>query len=235
MLLLFLLLLRCVGGFVVPAPRAASVSKKASVTEVFDAVEDLVISGGPLAAYAAVVLCDSLPLVPTQPLTIAAGAAFGLGPGLAIVMAGQTTAAAICFTIGRSVIGPDKVEGIFGPKFVSVASQFAATEDWETTFKSVLLLRQSPVIPFSVGNYILGAATNAPIPALMAGTIVGCLPLNALYTATGAAVKEGAKAFLDNLGLDLLEVEEILGLVGAGATVAIVYFAAQALRQEADE
>lgn len=207
--------------------------REVSLTETFDAVENLVQTGGPAAAYVAVAVCDSIPLVPTQPLTIAAGAAFGLGPGLAIVVSGQTSAAAFCFVVGRTVLGPKKVEALFGGRFSSVASQFASgdgKDSFSTAMRTVILLRQSPVIPFSVGNYVLGA-TDAPIPALMLGTVIGCLPLNMFYTATGAIVRGGAKAFLDSVGLNLEDVESILGVVGVAATAGIVYFLAKAIRQ----
>ena len=193
-------------------------------------MEATVQSGGPLAAYAIVVLGDSVPLLPTQPITLATGAAFGLGPGLAIVVCGQTTAAALCFSIGRSFLGPERLESLFGKKVTSIASEFTKTRGADTddsfkkTFQSVLLFRQSPVIPFSVTNYVLGAATDAPLPAFVLGTALGCFPLNALYVATGAVVRGGAKAFLDKIGLDLLQAEEIAGSLGLVATLAIAYF-----------
>lgn len=148
-------------------------SQAASLTEAFDTVEGLVQKGGPGAAFLAVAICDAIPLVPTQPLTIATGAAFGLGPGLALVVSGQATAATVCFLVGRLILGPEKVKQLFGPKFASVASQFTSSGDdrYATTFRTVILLRQSPVVPFSVGNYVLGAATDAPIPALVAGAL----------------------------------------------------------------
>ncbi|KAJ8613382.1 hypothetical protein CTAYLR_002312 [Chrysophaeum taylorii] len=210
------------------------VHRRLSLNEAFDAVEELVLRGGPGAAYLAVCFFDSVPLLPTQPITIATGAAFGLGPGLAIVVSGQATAATLCFAAGRTILGPDRVREIFGAKITSIASQFATgsgEDSFATTFKSVVLLRQSPVVPFSVGNYVLGAATDAPIPALLAGTVVGCLPLNALYTTTGAVVRGGAKAFVDNVGIDLGRAEEFLGVVGVAATVGVIYLFVKAFRQ----
>lgn len=58
--------------------------------------------------------------------------------------------------------------------------------------------------------------------------------MNALYTATGAIVQGGAKAFLDNSGLDLAQVEQVLGFVGLAATIGIVYLFVQAIRQMDD-
>ena len=202
------------------------------MTEVFDSVETAVQSGGPLAAYGLVAVCDSIPLLPTQPVTIATGAAFGLGPGLAIVVGGQTTASLFCFLVGRTLLGPEKIQDLFGTTVTDVAAEFTQGDDaFGTTFRSVVVLRQSPVIPFSVVNYVLGAATPAPIPALVLGTMVGCVPLNLLYTASGAVVRGGVKQFLDAIGLDLVQAEELFGFFGAAATVAIAAALFQAFNQ----
>ena len=61
----------------------------------------------------------------------------------------------------------------------------------------MLVLRQSPFIPWSVGNYMLGAVTEAPIAALALGTFIGSLPLTSMLAFAGAKGNSIIKSIVD--------------------------------------
>jgi uncharacterized membrane protein YdjX (TVP38/TMEM64 family) len=56
---------------------------------------------------------------------------------------------------------------------------------------AVLLLRQSPLVPFSICNYTVGCLTRLPLLPFFLGTVVGCVPANVLWVSMGAAARAG--------------------------------------------
>jgi len=68
------------------------------------------------------------------------------------------------------------------------------SQDWKLVFGTIVLLRQSPVLPFSLGNYFIGATTQASVITCVLATVVGCLPLNFVWVIAGAG---GSTAFLE--------------------------------------
>eukprot|EP00546_Thalassionema_frauenfeldii_P020480 CAMPEP_0178902992 /NCGR_PEP_ID=MMETSP0786-20121207/4913_1 /TAXON_ID=186022 /ORGANISM="Thalassionema frauenfeldii, Strain CCMP 1798" /LENGTH=317 /DNA_ID=CAMNT_0020574321 /DNA_START=159 /DNA_END=1112 /DNA_ORIENTATION=+ len=181
-----------------------------------ESATSLIQQGGlPLMALA-VALSDSIPLIPTQPISIAAGAVFGFSGGLSAVVVGQALATAFAFGIGRYVIkktkdnandnntgddddddwilNNDEISNNNTPeensKLEKVLKELISplnSGNWWTVFTTIVVARQSPVLPFSVGNYFVGAGTNAPLLPAWLGTIVGCLPLNSIWVLTGSS------------------------------------------------
>lgn len=191
--------------------------------------------GAPLVGLAIVTVDHCIPFIPGAATAVAAGALYGFRTGLAVVLLGQTLAAAVALLVGRTLIGSDRAGDLLGEKInAAVQSAFDGTE---SSFQKVLVMRLSPVVPFSFSNYALGAVTDAPLLPLVAGTFVGLLPLDALYVATGSLLSMGDEIgpLLDSWGLNLGELEAGLGAVGAVATVAVVYGAYLALRDPPHE
>lgn len=88
-------------------------------------------------------------------------------------------------------------------------------------FRAIFVARQSPVLPFSVGNYLVGAATSAPIVPALLGTLLGCVPLNCVWVGIGA----GRMTTLNELEGDNGSISQYMGIlegVGAIATLLIV-------------
>jgi len=204
-------------------------------TGVFDTMRDtisiLAKEGGPPIMALAVAITDSVPLVPTQPVSVLAGLIFGLKFGLPAVVAGQTLATAFAFFFGRYVLrGSDwnvfeQAEGSDKGKLAKVLDELTAglnSGDPKTVFLTILLARQTPVLPFSLGNYFVGTATNAPLLPVLAGTIVGCLPLNLVFVGAGA----GGMAAVDMVKENGL-LAEGLETVGVVATLALATFVAK--------
>ncbi len=117
--------------------------------------------------------------IPGSVLTLAAGAIFGLGPGVVYVMVGATAGASLAFLLARSVAREAIAQRLAGnPRFAAIDRAVG-----REGLKIVLLLRLSPVFPFNLLNYGLGL-TNVRFRDYVAASI-GMLPGSLLYTYSG--------------------------------------------------
>ena len=202
-------------------------------TGAFDSIRDILLTdakeGGPPIMALAVALADTLPLVPTQPISLVAGALFGIKFGLPAVIIGQAVATLFALLFGRYVLADsdwnvfDQAgEGEDKSKLAKVLEGLTSglnSDDPKKVFLTIFLARQTPVLPFSMGNYFIGAATKAPILPALAGTLVGCLPLNCVWVGAGA----GGMAAVDMVKQNGLLAEE-LEAVAAVVTLGLVAF-----------
>lgn len=119
--------------------------------------------------------------VPGSLLTLSAGAIFGVVKGVALVSLGSTLAAATSFLLGRFALrGWIEKKLSHKPAFKAI-DEAVAREGW----KMVLLLRLSPVFPFTLLNYGLGLTKIGFWPAVLASWI-GMLPGTILYVYLGS-------------------------------------------------
>ncbi len=145
-------------------------------------IQSLGAPGGVL--FGVVYVAAALLFVPGALLTLAAGYLFGLGWGVVIVSLASTAAAALAFLIARYVARA-RVQKVArrNAKFGAL-DRAIGKNDW----KVVLLLRLSPLIPFSLSNYLYGL-TSARFVPYVAASWVGMLPGTVLYVSLGAAGK----------------------------------------------
>ena len=147
-----------------------------------DKVVELTDSMGTLGiAYFGIAYCIAEILaIPAIPLTASAGYLFGPVKGTAIVLFSASIAAAISFTIGRTLLR-DYVEGVLVdyPKFAKLDRAIG-----REGFKLMLLLRLSPIFPFALSNYLYGA-TSINFTSFFGGTVLGFAPGTIAYVYTG--------------------------------------------------
>jgi uncharacterized membrane protein YdjX (TVP38/TMEM64 family) len=145
------------------------------------------LGGLGLVAYGVAYLLAALAFVPGSALTLGAGALFGLVRGLAVVSLASTAAAALAFLIGRHV-ARHRVEslGRSYPGF-RVVDRAIAEGGW----KVVALLRLSPAMPFSAGNYLFGL-TGVGFWSYVLASWVAMLPGTFLYVYLGDAGRAAA-------------------------------------------
>lgn len=131
------------------------------------------------------VLMQVVPLFSALVLIIVAGALFGPVWGTLLVSVSLSIAATICALIGRIV---SERTG-FG---LADLSEQAATVDAaiaagpaRTSLLLVLLLRLSPVMPFTFSNYLFGL-TSTRLWVVFLGTLLGTLPSQTVYVSAGA-------------------------------------------------
>jgi uncharacterized membrane protein YdjX (TVP38/TMEM64 family) len=139
--------------------------------------------------YGVVYTLAAIAFVPGSLLTIGAGLVFGLLWGTVIVSIASTAAAALAFLIARYV-ARSRVEALAkrNPKFRAI-DQAIREKGWRV----VALLRLSPLVPFSVSNYLYGLTPVAFGPYVLASWIA-MLPATVLYVWIGAAGKAAADA-----------------------------------------
>lgn len=143
---------------------------------------------GPVLFGAAYVLAAVL-FVPGSALTLAAGALFGLWWGTVTVSLASTTAAGVAFLIGR-YLARDSVRrwADQSPKFTAIDAAIG-----ERGWKIIALLRLSPAVPFSLGNYLYGLTAIRFWPYVITSWLA-MLPGTIMYIYLGYAGRAGIAA-----------------------------------------
>ncbi|MFT7623342.1 MAG: putative membrane protein YdjX (TVP38/TMEM64 family) [Myxococcota bacterium] len=128
--------------------------------------------------------------VPGSVLTMLAGATWGLGVGTLIVAPGCALASVLSAALGRTLLRDVAVQTAARFPILDALDRVIGQD----AFRVVTLLRLSPIMPFAVSNYGLGT-TSAPLWAIGAGTLIGIVPVTALWvyfgTLAGEAVTSG--------------------------------------------
>jgi uncharacterized membrane protein YdjX (TVP38/TMEM64 family) len=137
-------------------------------------------TGGVL--YGVFYVIAALLFVPGLPLTLGAGYLFGFLWGTILVSAASTAASGLAFLIARYLARPS-IEKLArkNPKFDAIDRAIA-----KSGWKVVVLLRLSPLVPFSLSNYLYGLTAVRLGPYLLASWIA-MLPATFLYVSLGAA------------------------------------------------
>ncbi|MFJ9692328.1 TVP38/TMEM64 family protein [Kitasatospora sp. NPDC101183] len=150
----------------------------------------------------------TLAFVPRPALNAAAGLLLGIQEGVALAVAGTTLGAVAAFGLGRR-LGREALRPYLRGKVLGALDRRFT----EQGFRSVLVLRLLPGMPFQAGNY--GAAFSGVrfLPFLTA-TAIGVIPTTAVYVAAAASASHpGSPAFLVSAGgVALLVLGTLVGL-----------------------
>lgn len=142
---------------------------------------------GPLGAlyFGAFYVVAEILAVPATPLTLSAGTLFGWAQGTGIVLTAGTLAACIGFFIGKTVLR-SYVEGVVAenPQFAKLDAAIG-----KDGFKLLVLVRLSPIFPFSLTNYVYGAS-SIDFATFFWGTLLGFTPSSIAYVYTGMVGQE---------------------------------------------
>ncbi len=180
---------------------------------------------GPLA-FGVAYVGSVVAMVPASPLTLAAGAIFGVGTGFLVVVIASNVGATLAFLIARS--------GGRGPvsRWLARRPRLAALDSAVDRggWKVVALLRLSPVVPFNVLNYALGL-TSVRFGPSVAATAVAMLPGTLLYVSLGDAGLAGLEAASG--GRSRTAGEWALLGVGVAATAAVTAWLGRLARRSA--
>lgn len=186
------------------------------------------VSGiGPLGVlvFAGFYAVAAVLFVPGSVLTIGAGFVFGLLWGTVAVSIGSTLAAAAAFLIARYV-AREKVSqwAKTNPKFNAI-DQAIGKQGW----KIVALLRLSPLVPFSLSNYLYGLTAVRFWPYVMASW-AAMLPGTVLYVYLGVVGKAGIEAAAGR-GEARSPLETVFLIVGLIATGVATWFVSRIARK----
>jgi uncharacterized membrane protein YdjX (TVP38/TMEM64 family) len=132
--------------------------------------------------FGLVYVVGALLFVPGSVLTLGAGLVFGLAWGVVVASASATATAAAAFLITR-YLARDRVA-----RLARRHEKFAAIDEAvrEKGWKVVALLRLSPLVPFSLSNYLFGLTAIDFWPYVLASW-AAMLPGTILYVYLGAA------------------------------------------------
>lgn len=139
--------------------------------------------------FVAVYILGAIIMAPEAVLTVIAGFAYGFW-GLPVVLMAATIGAAVAFLIARYLARERVRRFIAGRRRLAAIDRAIGADGW----KIVGLLRLSPLVPFNLQNYVFGV-TAIPFRHFVAATLIGIVPVTAMYIYVGAlgnAVSDGA-------------------------------------------
>ena len=172
---------------------------------------------GPLGwiLYALVYAVCCVLFVPASVLTLGAGAIYGLGVGVAIVLAGATLGATLSFLLAKSVLRKRIEKMTAGnPKFAALDRAIA-----KEGAKIVFLVRLSPVFPFTYINYAFGLTGVRTGPYVLA-SFLGMIPGTFAYVYLGAAARAAVSGEMD-------ATKKGIQIAGAVIALAVALFVAR--------
>jgi uncharacterized membrane protein YdjX (TVP38/TMEM64 family) len=136
-------------------------------------------------AFALVYVAAGLLMLPAGPITVAAGHAFG--PVVGVLVAAPATCVASCipFLLGRTLL-----HGFAARRLARVTEWPVFAEAIRRSgFQVVALLRATPLVPFPVLNYLVGA-TPVRLRDFAAGSFAGMLPGTIAYAWLGSLLPD---------------------------------------------
>jgi uncharacterized membrane protein YdjX (TVP38/TMEM64 family) len=140
-------------------------------------------------AFALVYVVAGLLMLPAGPITVGAGHAFG--PLVGVLVAAPATCLASCipFLLGRTLL-----RGLVDYRLARVTEwPIIAEAIRRSGFQVVALLRATPLVPFPVLNYFVGA-TPLRLLDFAAGSFVGMLPGTIIWAWLGSLLPDSRQA-----------------------------------------
>lgn len=183
--------------------------------------------GTGVAIFVAAYIVSTVALLPGSILTLAAGFAYGPVWGLVIASPASVAGATTAFLLGRTFLRDWAQRKIGESARVRALDAAVARQG----FTLVLLLRLSPLFPFSVLNYAL-SLSRVSLRTYVLASFIGMLPATALYVYLGSLAPAAAElASASQTGGTTR-----LALYGAGliATIAVVVVGTRAAKRALD-
>ena len=181
---------------------------------------------GPLGwiSFVGLYIVATLLLLPGLPLTLAAGSIFGIVRGSLAVWLAATVTAALGFLIARHLARARVLEWAQSrPRFLALDRALA-----EGGWKVIALLRLSPLVPFSLSNYLYGITPVRMLPYMLASALA-MLPGVLVYTYVGFVAGAGLE------GHRRTTAEWTLLVVGLLATAAVSVLMTRLARRKLEE
>jgi len=128
------------------------------------------------------------------PLNMMAGALFGVAKGTAVFTVGATLGTVVSYGIGKTLLRGWAKRQLESSESLKAIDEAVRVDG----LKIIVLARLSPLAPFALLSYVLGA-TGVSLGEYAAGTFLGLLPGVALYCWIGISAKDAATADGDDL------------------------------------
>jgi uncharacterized membrane protein YdjX (TVP38/TMEM64 family) len=127
--------------------------------------------------------------IPAWPMTVGAGAAYGLLAGTILTSVSSVAGAAVAFLVARYLLRARVARWVAGSTQFAAIDRAVGREGW----KIVALTRSSPLFPFNLQNYAYGLTAVGFWPYFFASWLA-MLPGTLLYVYIGAAGADVAEA-----------------------------------------
>lgn len=174
--------------------------------------------------FAALYAVAVVSFIPASWLTLAAGAVFGLVWGVVYVFAGAVAGSALAFLAGRHIARP------WVEQWAADWPRFAAIDEAVATDgrRIVFLLRLTPLVPFTLLNYLLGLTRISLKDMLIASP--GMLPGTILYVYYGRVIGDLA-ALASGTAPPRDTAQYVLLGIGLVATIAVTVVVSRLARR----
>jgi len=167
---------------------AASVARRPGwILEALLAARDAGTTGR--LAFGLVYLVAGLLMIPAGPITVAAGHAFGPVVGVLVAAPASCLASCLPFLLGRTLLHGAVQRWLSGRRGWPVMAEAIR----RSGFQVVALLRATPLVPFPVLNYLVGA-TPLRLRDFAAGSFLGMLPGTIAYAWLGSLLPDARQA-----------------------------------------
>jgi uncharacterized membrane protein YdjX (TVP38/TMEM64 family) len=171
------------------------------------------------ALFVAIFALATLAFLPAWILALAAGAAFPYAEACALCLAGSTLGSVLCFLTARHLVRAAVERRLAAsPRLAALDEAFAAHGTLV-----VFLLRLSPIVPYNLLNYLLGA-TRVRLRDVLAGA-VGMIPATLLFVGVGRTMADVGEAAVGERTRSAGE--WALVAVGVVATLAVTFLLAR--------
>ena len=127
-------------------------------------------------------------LIPGSFLTVACGTIYGFWVGILLVIAGHTLGSMVCLLITRYFLRKGMTKILRHYPKVRAIKNVVQRRGWRV----VVLIRLSPIMPFSLITYALGL-TDISVAKFLFATGIGALPSVCLYVYIGTLVSSVTK------------------------------------------
>ena len=205
----------------------AVIARSFPVDRALDWIEGVVGGLGVTApfVFAGVYAIAVVLLVPGSALTLAAGALFGPVWGLVAASLGSTMGASAAFLVAR-LAGRDRFAQMLErhPRFRAVDSAIS-----DGGWKVVAMLRLTPVVPFSISNYLFGLTAIRFVPYVLASWLF-MLPGGFMYVYFGHVGRAGL-AVASGAGPGSGTLTWTTRVVALVATVAVIVYVTSRARR----
>ena len=178
---------------------------------------------GVVLFFAAYVLATVF-VIPGSVLTLAAGFAYGPFWGLVLASPASVVGATCAFVLGRTVLRQWAERKLAASDRARAIDAAVGREG----FRLVLLLRLSPLFPFSVLNYVLGLS-RVRLRTYVVASFIGMLPGTALYVYLGSLAPAAAQ--LASAPAKASTAQAVLYAVGFAATAVVLALGTRAAKQ----
>ncbi|GAA3024513.1 TVP38/TMEM64 family protein [Kitasatospora albolonga] len=145
---------------------------------------ELLEGGVPAPLFLLVYAAATVAFVPKPALNAAAGLFLGAAQGIPVAVAATTLGALLAFALGRT-LGRDAVRPLLRGRVLTALDRHLS----DRGFRSVLLLRLIPGIPFQGANYAAAFSGVRALP-FTAATALGVIPGTAAYVTAGASASD---------------------------------------------